>query len=291
MFEVYTAATLPFDRPTYGLVNLFNDPKGPQVSGDQYGDCYMVFHDIRDRVTVTAKDSLGHDNLISTLNAGVPAMMTEFQKGTRAELEKFASVASGKMPWLDSTDLYYKEIQIHGPLYFQENVSHVVVPDKYRLQHSKLKKLLQFCEKNGCWLTFPSTLRILADLRLKGLDELKGELTKLGVNDADYSHYLTFRPAVMCGPQQPTQRRAYDVLCNFLCLQDLKTARDLVARGGPEVTVDSGEGRTTSGVVTDDSPVTPSPSGTPTDPFRDDHFREIAERMMKGGREEGCPTQ
>ena len=142
----HTSATRPSGRPTYGLVNLFNDPNGPQVSGNQYGDCYMVFKGLRDRVTVTAKDSLGHDNLVSTMTKGIPDMMSEFKKD---EGEKFAALARGKVPWVDSKGLFYKEAQFHGPVSFQENVSHVMVDEQYRSQPTKLALLLRFCEKNG----------------------------------------------------------------------------------------------------------------------------------------------
>eukprot|EP00759_Apiculatamorpha_spiralis_P053982 PhF_6_TR6712/c0_g1_i1/m.9733 len=223
----YGASCHPSNRPKYGLINMFNDPAGPQCPG-QYGDCFLVLKGVRQHVTVTPEDSLNSKKSMSTLNKGLAAVISDFME-EKGEHEKIAQLALGRVPYVNSRGLYYKEIQIHGQVSFQDNVSHVIVNESYKGRPQELRKIAQFCRKNGAWLVFPSTLRRLANLRLKSAEELANHLrVDLGITNT--APYKRFTPCVLCGPQTREARKIYDVLCNVYCMGDAVEVDDILRK-------------------------------------------------------------
>jgi hypothetical protein len=277
----------PRQRAKYGLVNIFNDPEGPQVPGHQYGDCFLAFRGLRHRVSVTPKDSLGNECAVATLGVGLPALLREFRdEDGLLELKTLADLAMGKLPWAQSGGLFYKEAQLHGDVLLQDHVSHVVVPGRYRERPGRLRALLRFCDKNGCGLVFVPTLRWLADLRLHTVAEMRAAAARAGAvaAAAELDALAAAQPprtTLLCGPQAASARAHFDALCAVRAAQDLREARRLAFEAAGDGAGEGEEGGS------DGEPEVESPSGGLGDLVR---LRKALREAVEGAEgREGCP--
>lgn len=67
MFDNKYNKAVDFERVKYGVINFTNDPKGVQCA-KAYGPSYFLLKShVRDRCTLTDKDSSSHEASIATL--------------------------------------------------------------------------------------------------------------------------------------------------------------------------------------------------------------------------------
>lgn len=124
----------PFDRPKYGVQNVWNDYRG--VMGcKQYGDSYIVLKDVRLRCTLSPQDSgnLKSDKLAvldfyaHVLHSYSDKELLEVLRLTHKGAEKVGCSAAVIEQWGK-----YKEAQIHGAIDFNAHVDRLVVSERHR---------------------------------------------------------------------------------------------------------------------------------------------------------------
>ncbi len=217
----------PFERVKYGVINVWNDPYGPRTPGDQYGDCFMVFAGLRDLISLTPKDSSDSKCRVATLTKGLVNILDEFQEDSD-EFENLTKLATGKVASATSVDTYYKEIQIHASVFFEQHISHVVIAPHYAERPADLHLLLNFCRKNGCWLVTNKTLRDLAAMRLWDDDHLATFLAEHNVRQGLTQMYG--KPKLLAGPQTELGRALYDVICDYVCMSEMDELRQIAEK-------------------------------------------------------------
>ena len=212
-------------RPKYGVLNIFNDPEGPQTPNQQYGDCFLVFAGLRDAASMTPKDSCDRNCHVSTLREGLATVLDEFQ-ARGDELGKLAKLATGQAGSFPSAATYYKEIQIHAPIYFEQHVSHVVINPKYLDRPSDLRLLLNFAYKNGCWLITTTTTKQLASMRMWSAEKLLQFMEEHHINTPVTRMFAS--PQLMAGPQSTSQRSLFDMISDYLCMKEMSELATIV---------------------------------------------------------------
>eukprot|EP00928_Gymnodinium_smaydae_P007368 TRINITY_DN12655_c0_g2_i1.p1 TRINITY_DN12655_c0_g2~~TRINITY_DN12655_c0_g2_i1.p1 ORF type:complete len:614 (-),score=111.47 TRINITY_DN12655_c0_g2_i1:85-1926(-) len=124
----------PFDRPKYGVQNVWNDPRG--VMGcKQYGDSYIELRNVRLRCTCSAQDT---SNLTVQRLAVLDYYAHVLLEYSDQELSAVFDVARENAENVgDSDELVsswgkYKEVQIHGPVSLDDDVARLVVNERHR---------------------------------------------------------------------------------------------------------------------------------------------------------------
>lgn len=142
-----------FDRPKYGVLNVFNDPRGI-ICCEQYGDSYLVMKDVRLRVTGSPEDSCccAADRLSVLDYYG--HVLNEYPD---EQLKAVCAVANGEVLDWDSEVIVnydYKELQYHGEIRFDKHVERLVASERHRpADESRLRAI---CDKHGwafSWMT------------------------------------------------------------------------------------------------------------------------------------------
>jgi len=141
-----------FDRPKYGVLNVFNDPRGI-LCCEQYGDSYLVMKDVRLRVTGSPEDSCCcYADRLSVLDYYAHVLNEYPDEQLRAVCE----VANGMVMDWDSDVIVnydYKELQYHGEIRFDKHIERLVATDRHRADEERLKAI---CDKYGwafSWMT------------------------------------------------------------------------------------------------------------------------------------------
>ena len=213
----------PNERVKYGVANVFNDPNGADACSGQYGDCFLVFRDVRGSITMTPDDS-SHRPSVCLPYVGFTTILAEFEE-KKPELEALAMIATGQSNCQVTADLTYKEIQIHGHVYLEQHISHVVIHPKYKQRPMDLRLLLQFCRKNACWLITTETLHKLVPLRCASINKLESVIAENGVqcDVSPCSHFSVLGTTkLVCGPQTSAQRDLYDKIVLHWCMKDMR---------------------------------------------------------------------
>ena len=122
MFDKYYSKASDFERVKYGVINFTNDPKGVNCA-KSYGPSYFLLKShVRDRCTFTDKDSSSADASIATLKFGFKII----SKMNDNEL-KAAFSASKALEMSSTVIVTYKQLQIHGPIEFRQDIERVYV--------------------------------------------------------------------------------------------------------------------------------------------------------------------
>lgn len=142
----YDSAT-GFERPKYGVLNVFNDYQGVQACS-QYGDSYLVLKDVRLRITGSPVDSCS----CNAERLSVPDYYAHVLKEwSDAQIKALIAVGSAKEDHIrDARTIIrggaYKELQIHGEVRFDTHVERLVATERHRPESERLKAI---CEKHG----------------------------------------------------------------------------------------------------------------------------------------------
>jgi len=134
----------PSERPKYGCMNLTNDPKGV-ASATQYGTSFFVLKSsVRWRCTFTQFDSsscprVGKSPGTAYQHARFLDDSSAFPNG---DLELILAQSGGQL-----RNNQYREVQIHGPVRFGEDIARIVAADE--IPRDQRGKVEQFAEKNG----------------------------------------------------------------------------------------------------------------------------------------------
>lgn len=222
---------LPMDRPKYGLLNVCNDPFGPKMLTDrchEETDCYLVLRRVRDRVTTTAK---GSDGSICTLDSGLTSVLREFREDITEELKTVAELAMGVQPWKASDETFFKQVQIHGDVFFAQHVSHLVIPDRYidQLNTAPLQLLWNFAELNGIFIVPMTEMKAMADARLDSREQLGAKIKEAlrglpSVGRIPRGRYESMHH--LARPQTLECRMLYDEYCHIVCSKASEAIRN-----------------------------------------------------------------
>jgi len=177
----YDRAT-PFQRPKYGVQNIWNDPAGVQ-GAQQYGDSYLVLKDVRCRCTLSPQDSA---NLPAKKLAVLDYYAHVLAEYSNKELEEAIRVsAKGDEKVGNSKKVIekwgtYKEAQLHGEIDLKKHVERLVVADRHRTRKAWVEKI---CAKHGWQYTWMSEMRNELKQREGGhemsVDQWNAEMDKL----------------------------------------------------------------------------------------------------------------
>jgi len=172
----------PFERPKYGVQNIWNDPKG--VTGClQYGDSYLVLKDVRLRCTLSPEDSGGiQGRRLAVLDHYAHVMLEYSDK----ELLETLRIAKGGAEHLgDSAKVVeawgkYKEVQIHGEVNLSKHVRLLVVNERHRSESDWIHKLAAAHDLPVSWINdFKQTLTEHAGGRELSTEDWTNQLEKV----------------------------------------------------------------------------------------------------------------
>ena len=136
---------LDADRPKYGNVNFLDHVRG-DARAAQYGSSYMVLRKhVRDRCTITSKDSCYADGQLGTLQYCAHVLLHKVQMcnertrgglikvlyylGTPTHPHALQELNNGADA-LRKSKLEYMELQVHGLVQFDEDVVEVSVAEE-----------------------------------------------------------------------------------------------------------------------------------------------------------------
>lgn len=149
----------PFERVKYGVLNVFNDPRG-YVRLTNFGDSYLVLRDVRLRCTLSPEDSgqvAGGKRLEpraapAAERLAVPDLYAHvLREYSDEELCEALRAANARDVRCGDTGRVvrprkYKEVQIHGELRLCRHVARLVAHERHwPLQ----RRLEQLCERHG----------------------------------------------------------------------------------------------------------------------------------------------
>jgi len=136
----------PFHRPKYGVLNFARDPCGVRQCYS-YGDSYMLLRNVRLRTTFAQKDTSGVGNISEM--ATCEYYMHVMSAFSDQELKDAAAMAGGKKQYTQgSAQATYREVQIHGEVRLDKDVTCIVIHKKYKTNTDICAKLEQFSEKH-----------------------------------------------------------------------------------------------------------------------------------------------
>lgn len=122
MFNKIYAKAMPSERVKYGTVNFTNDPKGVKAC-EGYGSSYFLLKpSVKTRCTLTDMDSGYYYSSVGTFQFCFHIL----NKLTDDEIKAAFSASRGLEVSSDSIGVY-KEIQVHGPIEFKEDIERIYV--------------------------------------------------------------------------------------------------------------------------------------------------------------------
>jgi len=145
---------LNFQRPKYGVQNVWNDHRG--VMGcKQYGDSYLVLKDIRLRCTLSPQDS---GNLASRRLAVLDYYGHVLAEYSDNELTEVLRIAQGGAQKVGDSEAViaqwgkYKEAQIHGEIRLDTHVDRIVVSERHRADSSLIEEIANKHDWTMTWI-------------------------------------------------------------------------------------------------------------------------------------------
>lgn len=133
IFQKLYDYAVPEDRVKYGALNVTGDPKGC-TAAHGYGNAFLVLKPhMRSRVTITPGDSFcTFLKPLATLDC-FAHLLTDTNYYNTDDLKEFLTVPNASPPNTTTTTTtanrqIYREIQIHGPILFKEDISALVTP-------------------------------------------------------------------------------------------------------------------------------------------------------------------
>eukprot|EP00931_Biecheleriopsis_adriatica_P029004 TRINITY_DN17276_c0_g1_i1.p1 TRINITY_DN17276_c0_g1~~TRINITY_DN17276_c0_g1_i1.p1 ORF type:complete len:523 (+),score=126.48 TRINITY_DN17276_c0_g1_i1:53-1621(+) len=169
-----------FQRPKYGVLNVWNDPRG-DLACEQYGDSYFVLKDVRLRCTFSSEDS---GNLQADRLAVLDHYAHSLQEYSDDELHMIVQLSKDGGARLGDSDAVnvvwgkYKEAQIHGELDLSKHIERVVVNERHRECAETCHAIQELAESKGWTLTWMNDMR--KELQAKSQDyvQVSGEQFK-----------------------------------------------------------------------------------------------------------------
>lgn len=176
----------PFERPKYGVQNVWNDHRG--VMGcKQYGDSYLVLKDIRLRCTLSPQDS---GNLDSKRLAVLDYYAHVLLEYSDKELTEILRISEGGAEKIGDSEAViqnwgkYKEAQIHGPIKLDQHVDRLVVSDRHKDSSKIIEEIVQ---KHGWKFSWWQDMKEELEARAGGCeldaDQFGKMLNKLSVDE------------------------------------------------------------------------------------------------------------
>jgi len=159
----------PFDRPKYGVQNVWNDYRGV-IGCKQYGDSYIVLKDVRLRCTLSPCDS---GNLRANRLAVLDYYAHVLAEYSDKELTEALRVAQGGAERIGNSEAViqawgkYKEAQLHGELDLDKHVDRLVVSERHRLDGKWIEEM---CEKHGWKCTWKDDFKKELEERAAGVE-------------------------------------------------------------------------------------------------------------------------
>mmetsp|Transcript_16236 Transcript_16236/g.28362 ORF Transcript_16236/g.28362 Transcript_16236/m.28362 type:complete len:656 (-) Transcript_16236:95-2062(-) len=178
----YDRATA-FERPKYGVQNIWNDPLGVQ-GAIQYGDSYLILKDVRLRCTLSPQDSANLPARRLAVLDYYAHVMAEYSDKELLETIKVAEKGSEKVG--DSKKVIeewgkYKEAQLHGEIHLDKHVDRLVVAERHRPRKAWVERI---CNKHGWKYSWVNEFGIELSRRQHGqsmgVEDWKEQLKKLG---------------------------------------------------------------------------------------------------------------
>lgn len=171
-----------FDRPKYGVQNIWNDYRGV-LGAKQYGDSYLVLKDVRLRCTFAPEDSANLQAKRLSVLDFYGHVLNEYSD---KELEETLKVCKGEGSLGDSEAVIekwgkYKEAQIHGEVDLTKHCERLVVNERHRSQKKWVEGI---AKKHGFALSWMDDMKeAMAKEGKSGLgvtaDEMKARLSKM----------------------------------------------------------------------------------------------------------------
>jgi len=150
----YQDWTPGFDRPKYGVQNIWNDYRGV-LGCKQYGDSYLILKDVRLRCTMSPEDSAN----LPAQRLAVPDYYAHvLMEYSDKELKETLRVAKGGDEQLGDSQAViekwgkYKEVQIHGEVDLQRHVERLVVPDRLKDRAAWVDKIAKAHDWRVTWM-------------------------------------------------------------------------------------------------------------------------------------------
>lgn len=153
-----------FERVKYGVMNVFNDPRGYQRLNN-FGDSYLELKDVRLRCTLSPEDSgevaggkkLEHRSTPAVERLAVPEyyahVLQEYSDDEICEMLRAAN--SRDVRCGDTARVVkprkYKEVQVHGEVRLDKHVARLVAHERHWLVEKRLESL---CQRNGWTLNW-----------------------------------------------------------------------------------------------------------------------------------------
>jgi len=174
----------PFERPKYGVQNIWNDHRGV-MGAKQYGDSYIILKDVRLRCTLSPQDSA---NLPARRLAVLDFYAHVLLEYSDKELKETIRVAEKGDEKVGNSEQViekwgmYKEAQLHGEIDLAKHVDSLVAHERHRAKHADWVK--QICDKNGWKLKWMDEMKSHLQARQGGVEldvtEWQAKLRKLG---------------------------------------------------------------------------------------------------------------
>jgi len=176
----------PFNRPKYGVQNVWNDHRG--VMGcKQYGDSYLVLKDIRLRCTVSPQDSGNLDSKRLAVLDYYAHVLLEYSDKELAEILRISEGGAEKIG--DSEAVIqnwgkYKEAQIHGPIDLALHVDRLVVSERHKDESKMIEEITQ---KHGWKVSWWQDMKEELEARAGGCELDAAQFGKMldHLNDAN----------------------------------------------------------------------------------------------------------
>lgn len=169
LFGGFYDAAAPFERVKYGVLNVFNDPKG-YTRLKNFGDSYLVLCRVRQRCTLTAEDSgqcAGGKRLVACETPAVQRLALPHLYAHVA-IEYTDEELCAALRAANTRDIHcgdtsrivkvrkYKEVQIHGEVRMDSHVERLVANERHWPMQPRLAQL---CSKYGWTLGWTDTER------------------------------------------------------------------------------------------------------------------------------------
>mmetsp|Transcript_28441 Transcript_28441/g.48324 ORF Transcript_28441/g.48324 Transcript_28441/m.48324 type:complete len:332 (-) Transcript_28441:140-1135(-) len=150
----------PFERPKYGVLNFANDPCGVRTCY-HYGDSFLLLRNVRLRTTFAQKDTSSVRSVSDM--ATCEYYMHVMAAFNDAEIKDALKIARGDRKYVRrSSQVGYREVQIHGEVRFDRDVSCVIVNARHKECDKTIKKLESFQARHGVpyvWMSEGSNYR------------------------------------------------------------------------------------------------------------------------------------
>ncbi len=140
-----------FDRAKYGVLNIVNDPNGIS-SCVYYGDSFFILKKVRLRTSFANKDSSSDDALLACCEYYCHVLESFDDSELKAVMDVGLKFDEDPSFFIASASVgmwNYKEIQIHGPIAFNQHIAGLRVNVRHKIQKDITDNIRKFCNTNN----------------------------------------------------------------------------------------------------------------------------------------------